>query len=589
MLSPLVRRAASGVVISLLSVVSGVAAQGTDSARGGARDSAGRQSMAGMADMAGMPGMYGPVDTTEAPSGRTIVPMIKSPMIPGLENARPSVALIVPGARRGGSELPAATPSAAVQIKDGDTVAVVAGLVRRTIAGRTLTMFAFNGQAPGPLLRTRQGSTFYVRLRNELDRPITIHWHGVRLDSQFDGSPGMTQPPIAPGATFVYTVHCPDAGIFWYHDHVREDIGQPMGLFGNLIVEPAAAPTPPANRRELPLILSDLLVDGDSLVPFGQEAPNFALMGRFGNVLLINGQPKWQLQAAPGEVVRLLLTNAASARTFNISFGDAPIKLIASDQGAYVRETMVSSIVIAPGERYVADVRFDKPGTVAIVNEVQRIDHFFGEMYADADTMGHVAVSGRPAAADPSFATLHDDSAVVRDIARFRPAFDKAPDEEIVLTTAIQGLPIPMMQFMSIDTLYRPPLEWADGMSDMNWLATSKEVRWVIRDTHSGAENMNLGWHFHQGDIIKIRVFNDPHSFHPMNHPLHLHGQRFLVTAIDGHPNPYLAWKDTAIIPVGSTVDLVADMANPGTWMLHCHISEHLESGMMAPITVTAN
>ena len=222
-----------------------------------------------------------------------------------------------------------------------------------------------------------------------------------------------------------------------------------MGLFGNLLVEPASATTPTTARRELPLILSDLLVDGDSLVPFGQEAPNFALMGRFGNVLLINGQPKWQLQAAPGEVVRLLLTNAASARTFNISFGDAPIKLVASDQGPYARETMVSSIVIAPGERYVADVRFDKPGTVAIVNEVQRIDHFFGEMYANADTHGPCRRLRQAGRRDLSFAVLHDDSTVMRDIARFRPAFDKAPDEEIVLTTAIQGLPIPLMQFMS--------------------------------------------------------------------------------------------------------------------------------------------
>jgi suppressor of ftsI len=577
--SPIARRAVYGVVISLLAAASGLAAQRPDSAAG--------QSMSGMA---GMPGMDGtPVDSTEAPSGRMIVPMMKSPMIPGLEGIRPSVGLIVPGAGHGGRELPTATASTSVEVKDGDTLSVVAGLVRRTIAGRTLTMYAFNGQAPGPLIRARQGSTFFVRLRNELDRPMTIHWHGVRLDSQFDGSPGMTQPPIAPGATFVYAVHCPDAGVFWYHDHVREDIGQPMGLFGNLLVEPASSPATPAGRRALPLILSDLLVDGDSVVPFGGDAPNFALMGRFGNVLLINGQPKWQMDAAPGEVVRLLLTNAASARTFNVSFGDAPIKLIASDQGPYARETMVTSIVIAPGERYVADVRFDQPGTVAIVNEVQTIDHFLGEMYDDTDTLGHVAVTGRPAPADPSFAVLHDDSAVVRDIARFRPAFDKAPDEEIVLTTAIQGLPIPMMQFMSIDTLYRPPLEWADGMSDMNWLATGKEVRWVIRDTHSGAENMNLAWHFHKGDIIKIRVFNDPRSLHPMNHPLHLHGQRFLVIATDGHPNPYLVWKDTTIIPVGSTVDLLADLSNPGTWMLHCHISEHVESGMMAPITVSAN
>ena len=163
-MSPSVRRTAFGVVISLLAAASGLAAQGHDSARGSARDSAAGQSMTGMAGMSGMPGMDGPVDSTEAPSGRTIVPMIKNPMIPGLENARPSVALIVPGADHGAREVPAAAPSAAVQIKDGDTVAFVAGLVRRTIAGRTLTMFAFNGEAPGPLLRARQGSTFYVRL-----------------------------------------------------------------------------------------------------------------------------------------------------------------------------------------------------------------------------------------------------------------------------------------------------------------------------------------------------------------------------------------------------------------------------------------
>jgi suppressor of ftsI len=605
--SPIARGVARGLVVAAMASPAVAGGQGADTTR---RDTAGRtarpaqadtaatQPMAGMSGMAGMAGMSAggmtgmTVDTMEAPSGRMILPMMKRPMIPGLEGVRPGAGALVPGAGRDVRQLPSAAPSADLRVRDGDTVAIAAGLVRRTIAGRTLAMYAFNGEAPGPLIRVRQGSTFFVRLRNDLDRPITIHWHGVRLDNAADGSPGMTQPPVAPGASFLYAVHCPDAGVFWYHDHVREDIGQPMGLYGNLYVEPpeaGARPSGPA-RREAFLILSDLLMDGDSVVPYGREAPNFALMGRFGNILLVNGEPRWHLQAVPGEVVRLLLTNAASARTYNISFGDAPIKLIASDQGRYAREVMVSSVVIAPGERYVADVRFEKPGDVIVVNQVQTIDHFLGEIYSDVDTMGRVSVVGRAAsAADPSFTTLHDDSAVVRDIARFRPAFDKAPDEEIVLTTAIQGLPIPVMQFMSIDTMYRAPLEWTDGMSDMNWIATGKEVRWVIRDVRSGAENMKIDWRFHTGDVIKLRIFNDPRSLHPMNHPIHLHGQRFLVVARDGRPNPYLVWKDTATIPVGSTVDLVVDLSNPGTWMLHCHIGEHVESGMMAPLRVSAN
>jgi FtsP/CotA-like multicopper oxidase with cupredoxin domain len=537
--------------------------------------------------MSGMPGMGTP-DTLGAPSGRGIIPMMKHPMMPGLDGVRPAVAAFVP--RMAGSAHSAA-PTSELRIHDGDTVTLAATIVRRAIAGHMIATYAFNDQTPGPLLRVAQGSTFYVRFRNAIDHPATVHWHGVRIGNAFDGSPDMTQPPVPVGGTFVYAVHCPDAGIFWYHDHVREDIAQPMGLYGNLYVEPS----PPAGGGASPqryefLMLSDLLVDGDSVVPFGAEAPNFALMGRFGNVLLVNGEPRWTMTASVGEVVRFLVTNASSARTYNLSFGGAPIKLVASDQGPYAREVMVPSIVIAPGEREVADVRFERPGTVAMVNAVQTIDHFLGEFFANVDTLGRITVAGRAADADgAAFDTIHDDTATVRDIARFRPAFDKAPDEEIVLTTEIHDLPIPVMQFMSVDTLFRPALEWTDGMADMNWVATGKEVRWVIRDQRTGAENMHIDWHFHRGDMVKVRVFNDPRSLHPMSHPLHLHGQRFLVIARDGEPNPYLVWKDTAIIPVGSTVDLLLDLSNPGQWMLHCHIGEHATAGMMAALTVDAH
>jgi suppressor of ftsI len=539
------------------------------------------------APMAGMLGMTAPVDSLQAPSGRAIVPMIKSPMIPGLEGASPTVVLYEPGAGRSPQSVPAAVPSSELQVKNGDTVTLRASLVRRTIAGRSFITYAFNGQSPGPRIRATQGATFYVRFQNDIDQPATIHWHGVRIQNAYDGSPQVTQAPVPPGGAFVYAVHCPDAGIFWYHDHVREDIGQPLGLYGNLYVDAGSPAASGSSPRQAFLILSDILIDGDSLMPYGREAPNFSLMGRFGNVLLVNGESRWHAAAATGDVVRFLLTNAASARTFNLRFGDAAMKLVASDQSPYAREVPVSSIIIAPGERYVVDVLFDRPGSVPLLNEVQTVDHFLGEIYPNSDTLGHVTVAGdRPAAPDPAFAALHDDSAMIRDIARLKPAFAKAPDEEIVLTTAIQGLPIPVMQMMAVDTVYRPPVEWTDGMADMNWLSTAKEVRWIIRDVRTGAENMKIAWHFHVGDVIKIRVYNDPRSFHPMDHPLHLHGQRFLEVARDGASNPYLVWKDTAIIPVGSTVDLLVEFSNPGTWMLHCHIAEHVESGMMAPVVV---
>jgi len=97
---------------------------------------------------------------------------------------------------------------------------------------------------------------------------------------------------------------------------------------------------------------------------------------------------------------------------------------------------------------------------------------------------------------------------------------------------------------------------------------------------------MNIDWQFKQGTVSKIRIINDPKSFHPMNHPMHLHGQRMLVVARDGEPATDFAWQDTVLVPVGQTVDLLVENSNPGKWMLHCHIAEHLEAGMMTVLTV---
>ena len=71
-----------------------------------------------------------------------------------------------------------------------------------------------------------------------------------------------------------------------------------------------------------------------------------------------------------------------------------------------------------------------------------------------------------------------------------------------------------------------------------------------------------------------------------MQHPIHIHGQRFLVLAVNGEPNTNLVWKDTVLVPAGVTVDLLLDLSNPGRWMLHCHIAEHLTAHMMSTFTV---
>ena len=145
-----------------------------------------------------------------------------------------------------------------------------------------------------------------------------------------------------------------------------------------------------------------------------------------------------------------------------------------------------------------------------------------------------------------------------------------------------------LVQAMQFEAgLYAPPIEWNDAMPMMNWLSSAEQIHWKLRDPDTGKENMDIGWSFEVGDVVKIRIYNNPKTIHPMNHPFHVHGQRFLVIALDGVPNENLVWKDTAIVPVGTTMDILVDITNPGEWMAHCHIAEHLHAGMMTSFTVT--
>ncbi len=249
-------------------------------------------------------------------TGWTMPPMhpTASRMPFGLERFVPGVKPFLPGYR--GRSLPDALPSTIYRLADGDTISLTAGMAGRTLRGHPLTMYAYDGQVPGPRLELPQGATVTVRFRNLTDLPSSIHWHGLRLANADDGVPGLTQPPVPPGGEFVYRVHAPDAGLFWYHPHKREDVAQDLGLAGNVLVR-APADGRTGGRTEAFLMLDDLLVGDGGLVPYGREAATHALMGRFGNTLLVNGAEDWRFRARPGERVRLHFTNAAGARPFN--------------------------------------------------------------------------------------------------------------------------------------------------------------------------------------------------------------------------------------------------------------------------------
>lgn len=480
--------------------------------------------------------------------------------------------------------VPLARPRELLRLADGARIDLVAAPVRRVLFGRTVTMLGFNGQYPGPLIEVREASTVTVRFTNRTDFDTAMHWHGLRLDNRFDGAPHVTQDPVPPGGTFEYRVHFPDAGLYWYHPHHREDVLQDLGLYGNLLVrsrEPAYFA--PANREEV-LMLDDLLVaDGARIVEHGREAPTHALMGRFGNALLVNGEPRWTATASRGEVVRFFLTNVSSTRVFNLSFdGGARMKVVASDLSRYEREAWVESVTLAPAERYVVDVRFERAGEVRLLNRVRAIDHLMARFFDETHELGAVRVADRAAAPDhrASFDRLRHNASVSAEIVRYRGFFDKPVDRELVVTLQTGELPFPLRPLMSMESVYRHPVEFAGTMPEMDWVATGRSVRWTLRDRASGRENMDIDWRFKVGDVVKLRLVNDRSALHAMQHPIHIHGQRFLVLSVNGAANDHLVWKDTVLLPTGFTADVLLDITNPGKWMLHCHVAEHIETGM---------
>jgi suppressor of ftsI len=506
-----------------------------------------------------------------------------SPMyMPALHGLSPNATPWLPAAPF--SAAPLVKPRSFVRLRDRDSLRLEAGVVKRIVRGREVLMYGFNGEQPGPLLHVAQGATIHINFVNRTAHETAVHWHGVRLDNRFDGVPHVTQHPVAPGDSFRYQVKFRDAGIYWYHPHHREDIQQDLGLYGNMFVQERAANAYGRVHREEFVMLDDLLLGDDGLIPYGAERATHALMGRFGNVLLINGESAsgYRLDVRSGEVVRFYFTNVANTRTFNLSIPGARLKVVASDIGRYEHEVWSESVVIAPAERYVIDVMFDDAGRVPILNSVQSIDHTRGTFFPETDTLGLVNVAAAKAQPDlkAEFGALRSHRDVISDVGKYRPHFTRLPDRTLTLTMKNTGLPFPLVQLLQRDTLFFNPVEWSGTMPMMDWLPTADQVTWTLRDVATGRDNEDITWKFKTGDLVRIRLINDRSTLHAMAHPIHIHGQRFLVLSVNGRETTNHVWKDTVLVPVGGIVELLLEVSNPGLWMIHCHIAEHLEAGM---------
>jgi FtsP/CotA-like multicopper oxidase with cupredoxin domain len=297
--------------------------------------------------------------------------------------------------------LPEASPPGVVRLRDGDSFDLRIHPVRKKIGDAEVRMLGYNGSIPGPTMRVDQGSEITVNVRNEGDVDATVHWHGLRLENRYDGVPEETQAPIAPGGTFSYRLRFPDPGLYWYHPHIREDYAQEMGLYAPIVVEPSDPSYWPPVDRQLTITLDDVLIEEGKMAPFSHSGPNFVAMGRFGNVMLINGESRFSGEASVGEVVRLYLVNTANTRLFNFALPGARMKLIGGDSGRVEREEFVEEILLAPSERAVVDVLFDTPGEAHLEHRTPEHTYDLGAFSVAGDAARDAASSFEELRTDP--------------------------------------------------------------------------------------------------------------------------------------------------------------------------------------------
>ncbi len=429
---------------------------------------------------------------------------------------------------------------------------IMAGQAQLQPQGPATAIWGFDGLAPGPVLRIRQGSRLLVEAVNRLTEPTTIHWHGLRLPNAMDGVPDLTQPAIQPGETFRYDFVPPDAGTFWYHPHLNTSEQMGRGLFGALIVEEAE---PPPVDRELLWVLSDWRLDGEGQVTADFTEP-FDQMhdGRIGKLITLNDRLADEVAVTAGERLRLRLVNAAQARIFVLAFeGHTPVIVARDGQPCPPHAPDDGLLWLGPGMR--ADLILDAVGKP-------------GERFAVVDHRNNK----HPA---PLVVLAYDQGQVLR---------ESPLDAPMALTPN----PLPLPDLGTAESL---ALTFAGGMSMAMHSTTGSDHTMDQPWTINGQAMSHAGGQMHHGTPLYRLALGRTYRLAMSNqsdwwHPIHLHGMHMQLLSQDGQPAPRQPWLDTILLPPRGEAEVALVADNPGRWMLHCHIIQHQEAGMAAVLEV---
>ena len=410
------------------------------------------------------------------------------------------------------------------------------------------------GDSLFPVYRMRAGEMLDVTLVNKLKEHTSIHWHGVRGPNAMDGVPYVTQMPVQPGESFTYRFAPPDPGTFFFHPHCNTATQLGRGLAGVLIVDGESG----GFVDDIVCVLKDWRVAKDgSFLPF--ITPDGAARGgTYGALRTVNGQLAPEIAVPASADVRIRVLNVDSTRVSDIGIQGADARIVAIDGNALMPFAL-DTWRLGPAMRIDLALR-----TPAAGGKVELIDYFAQEPVRLATFVAQGAPRQAPA-----------ESAAGLDSAKLQePDLDNAERHELKLSASATAsdyadVPAPII------------LPGGAKIDFLDTLCSTARTLWAIdgkpwpQNGHQHLPPPLLT--FARGSTARIELTNTT----PHVHPMHLHGHSFKVLSASKLKRPQ-HWADTVLVLPEERVEIAFVADNPGNWMIHCHIIEHQDTGMMA-------
>lgn len=449
--------------------------------------------------------------------------------------------------------------------KAGQSVSLTVQAGRTTFfLGRGSPTLGYNGSYLGPTIRLYRGDDVEMTVANELREGTTVHWHGLIIPAEVDGS---AHQLIRPGETWrpTLSVRQPAATLF-YHSHVHERTAEQVyrGLSGVLLIaddkERGLGLPSEYGVDDLPLVIQDRqFEDGRLILPAGMMT---AMRGRRGDTLLVNGTPN-AIVRVPPRSIRLRFVNGSNARIYHLSFNDdRAFHWIASDGGMLEAPVELRSLSLAPGERAEILADFSNGRSATLVTGLDTNASMMGGMGRLRGAIANALSTGKEAVLAFDVSERGGSAAVMpARLARREPldASRAVKRRQFVLNMGMSGM---MGGGMGMGA--------GMGMAVINGRAF---------DMARVDERVRLG------DIEIWEV-----SGEMMAHPFHVHGVDFEILSRGGG-KPAIrdqGLKDTILVK--EPVELLVRFTQPAVkapFMYHCHILEHGDNGMMGQYSTT--